>query len=558
VSIPDFVNRAQLEHLLSPTALSYFDQGLEYSVETLPAIDLLTPDRFDLGVKLYFAKACLTQKHYGYYRDLYQAHVAVWNGFFEAAPPKFGAADFISSFTKLCSVAAELDFNNMLIPLDQSGILIDGAHRVSVAAALGREVRVVRSTRAANSYNYQFFKQRAQDNPAVSVASAELLIDQMAFYFALARPSISSICIMPSTLGGFQKEIEAELQNNCRIVYKKSLKLTPHIFDLFILNLYFEDPNGWVGTFADGFRGAHDKANRCYAEGQELTIYFVDDLPRVERVKLKSKIRSFFSLNNDSCHITDTHHEAMSIAGFILNPAWNILAKLNPSARGDNLGKGLQRLVRLVHDTGVSPQDFCIVGSALWALIGSRDSADVDLVLAPHLQEIALPEGVGNHASQQAYYPVSFEEIIYDLQYHFFFLGFKFARPELMLQFKGRRNEIPKDVQDVLSLNAAFPDLNLNAAVDLKNFGSPAVCEHVLERTIREQQAIIKRLEDKAPQWQANMAEGLAAKLTEAQGKIASYERQLASCEEQVIQLERALQIASLVRPTRSEDGEVL
>ena len=261
----------QLKQFLSPAALTYFDRGIDYQISKIKAVDLITPDRFDLGVKAFFYNSYTSGKQFSYFRDLYKAHLAVWNGFFEGSPAKFGADDYTNSFMRLSDNAAQLNFDEIIFPIDNSGTLIDGAHRVSIAAAQGREVRVVVSTRKANSYDYRFFQECATNLPN---EVAELLIDQMAYYNALFKPSVRTICIMPATQSRFTQEIEAAIISHSRIVYKKELVLTPELFDLFILNLYFEDPNGWVGNFADGFRGAHEKAQRCYSENQKLTIFF--------------------------------------------------------------------------------------------------------------------------------------------------------------------------------------------------------------------------------------------------------------------------------------------
>src|SRR5690606_34860712 len=157
---------------------------------------------------------------------------------------------------------------------------------------------------------------------------------------------------------------------------------------------------------------------------------------------LKADIRSRFDLDKDSCHISDTGDETRAIAGMLLSSAPHVYDAIPLAPGFPVLDRSLKLLDDFIDANNLDRDDFCIGGSALLALLGHRDCKDLDLLLARDSGHVALPEGLSSHASQAAFYPAPLEEIIHDPGLHFMFLGFKFARPEVILQFKRNRNEI--------------------------------------------------------------------------------------------------------------------
>src|SRR5947209_8792513 len=84
--------------LLSPSEIKRrFDRAGQKTI-TLPAIDLLTPYRFDIPAKLIYARLREKGAQCGWGHHIYDEHIRVWNGYFEEDPPKHGLNDFLSSF----------------------------------------------------------------------------------------------------------------------------------------------------------------------------------------------------------------------------------------------------------------------------------------------------------------------------------------------------------------------------------------------------------------------------------------------------------------------------
>jgi len=532
------INYSELSKRLSSTALVHFNANDSFVISRIDSQSLFSAGRFDLGVKTFLAECLMEERELNFARDSYLAHLAVWNGLFEITSRKYGAEQYLEKFAALVSARSEINFNSMLLPVDQNMTLIDGAHRCSVAAITDQIVQVVRSKGTSNSYDYQFFAKCFEE---VMPQQARLLSDLMAFYFCKYRKSARCICIMPSTDGQYADEIEEKIQRQSKIFYKRNLRCTSKYFETLILHLYMHDPNRWVGSFDAGFHGCRDKAQRCYHPDQDLAIYFVEDLPEASSRTLKEEIRGLFPLANDSCHVNDSHEETMRLAGFVLNPATQIQEQVDLYSKFAKLERSFNILTRFVADSGISSERFCIGGSALLALFGKRDCSDFDLILDRGFDKFALPVGLGNHLNQMAFYPATAEQLIYDPYYHFYFLGFKFLRPEVVLSFKRARGESPKDTTDILNLLTIFPNLDLENGPRIDNDEVASAACKVIERCLRSQESTISRYSNTIRDWYLPEISRLEARVRAMQSEVDARFQQAEIDRQQIVLLEQAV-----------------
>jgi len=536
----------ELREKLSPSALSHFTPKHEHVLEKLPASSLLCSARFDLGVKLFFAKSYLEHPDSEYFRALYAAHLAVWNGFFESSPAKTSIEDHPGAFCDFLSTGPPPG-DEGVTPVDRNGVLIDGAHRVSAAILRNQEVSVVRTDQIGNRYDYLFFQERSASLPS---ESASLLLDQMAYHFSSFRQDAKCICVFPATRGAKAELIEKLISKRSSIFYCKKLVLSEEQFTLFMLHLYFLDGRPWIGSFSDGFLGIREKAARCFAESHELLAYFVHDLK--DAVKLKEEIREQFTLANDSCHINDTHEETMIAAGWLLNPALDLFNKIRLTPSFSNFARGFALLRKFIETAAIDPGDVCVVGSAPLALFGIRDCGDFDIFRRESREPLILPEGINDHRSESEFYPVSAREIIDNPRYHFYFLGVKFARPKVIFELKKKRNEHPKDDRDVLALLQTFPGLDVSADVYLSSQFTEDAAAGTAARTLQEQDRVIQKYQDAVQNWylpeiarlqELARAESEAREITatELQAQITKAEKLIRQCEQQYSEVQRKL-----------------
>lgn len=530
----------ELTEVLSSTALQCFSAGNQYPIFRIDARELLNPRRFDLAIKIRFYKALIERRETKFGQDLYAAHLAVWNGFFEAAPAKFGPDAYIESFKKLIENFEGFETHKLLLPVDQKFTLIDGAHRASIAALNHTEISVVQCPDQGNSYDYRFFQSRCE---GLSPELSTLLLDQMAYSYCLFKESTRFICLMPATKDQHHAKIEVRIREECEIVYHKRIKLPRELFDLLVLHLYWDDPTGWIGTISDNFRGARDKAGRCFSPEHEVSVFFVDGLSDKQAVSLKAEIRALYELDKDACHINDTFRETMTVAGLLLNSDWSVLSKLKFGASTPNFERYFRVLDKFALEQNVDRNDFCVGGSALFPLLGHRDCNDLDLLLGQNISGIKLPEGIGDHSNQANFYPAPLSEIIYDPGLHFSFLGIKFVRPEVILKFKRTRNEIPKDLRDSLALLEAFPNLENTNRISLSEEKILDTAHSSLERTIREQQRTIDKYEDTINNWYIPELKRLERTISSSQEATNEHKKHLEALRQQISFLEQMVEV---------------
>ncbi|MBN8549900.1 MAG: hypothetical protein J0M12_11345 [Deltaproteobacteria bacterium] len=513
------ISYKELQSLLPAGALHFFEPEKTYPLQEVPAHTLLRAERFDLGVKAHFAQSILQGKENGYAASLYAAHLAVWNGFYENTPSKDSLADFTRSFVALATSPSQ----KQILPTDANLSLIDGAHRASLAIIRNQDVTVARAEKTSDNYNYEAFASYAN---VLQPELAEILLDQMAFHFSRFQPDARCVCIFPSTEDAKGSEIEKLISSCCSIYYRKQYTPSAASFRQLLLHLYYLDERRWIGTFANDFAGLKEKLSLCFKPKQKLTLYFVTGLSNDRSLELKEQIRSLFELQKHSCHIGNSHAELMMLAEMSLHSADAIFDKIQIPSSFTQFASCFEKLQSFVNNSGIAKEDFCIAGSTILAMLGIRDCRDIDLIFSPRVQNIQLPEGLGNHASEQSWYPASFEDITSDPRYYFYFFGFKVARPWVIFKFKKARAEDPKDLNDVRSLLQVFPDLD--------SWEEPYFSKEALERAAERALKRILREKDEAISYhRKNLS---ASHLSEIQ-RAAELQQQLLSKEEEITEL---------------------
>ena len=97
-------------------------------------VDLLTPLRFDISAKHYYAKH--RDKNSLFPKELYDHHIEVWNNFSEFDNPnKQSKADFINEFDKIIDSISTNGFNEnqSLIPVHKEiNSPLNGSHRLAI------------------------------------------------------------------------------------------------------------------------------------------------------------------------------------------------------------------------------------------------------------------------------------------------------------------------------------------------------------------------------------------------------------------------------------------
>lgn len=114
---------------------------------------------------------------------------------------------------------------------------------------------------------------------------------------------------------------------------------------------------------------------------------------------------------------------------------------------------------------GIDVADTCIVGSSPLEVVGIRNSTDIDIMIAPELRNIygngivhltpTLDIGTRNYVRNSKSVLIQDEQLIYDDNCHFMFMGCKFANVEYV-QFRKSSSEREKDIKDLRLIEIYF------------------------------------------------------------------------------------------------------
>jgi len=411
---------------------------------------LLCANRYDLLAKYIYARLYELGAQTTWGRELYNAHIQVWNNCYEAFPRKYGIQSFCDSFHEIIASIKKkgFDYTYSRVPVKTgTQMILNGAHRIGAALVYQPDVPIVcpmvtamhgapRETTADYFKNMQTF---------VKGGLAIKYLDNMTLNYVQLKKDTFAVCLFPGARTE-DKKVELILKEYATIVYIKDLILKENGARNFICMLY--DGASWMQnqTFLEL------KVDGCFASNKNewpLRVYIIETDDASRLIECKDKIRKLFNLGKHSVHINDTHDETLCIAQSVLNQ--NSIHFLNYAAPRilHSFDYYFAQYKKWVMQTGIDQDCFCVDSSAVLAAYGLRDCKDLDFLHYGHDTQLPHIAGVDSHNSWAHYYSIHKDEIIFHPDYHFYYKGLKFASLDIVQLMKLRRNEF-KDQRDVL------------------------------------------------------------------------------------------------------------
>lgn len=480
---------------------------------------LLFWSRFDIYVKSAYAAVLAETGVDGVpacIRNVYTEHLRVWNNFSEATCAWFSrfhanctnkrsAADFVSSFDKLITSMQSHGFvssRGASVPIGgDTGVPINGAHRVAAATALGLRIPV-HSIPGEAAYLYRYPKPTTRSRPQtysheffLRKGLSRTILDWVAHRAILANPALHVVHLWPRAIAqGSTKEvrarkiIEKECSSDSGIVYSKQLQLTVPGLEMYLRHAYGDV--SWL------------QPDRYWGEGAPMHVYVVhSDKNRVGRCK--DTIRKLYELPGRlykaAVHVTDFHPEAIVASQMLLNdnsvaymnhPAvnWTTCNRIAASVATSLqfIGRPATKVVSThtrgrAHPFFLLPESLAVDTGTVLDLFGLRhEKDDIDLVWAQPMELVsrlfeACPDGkrtrrprecgmgYGTHNPPSMWWSFhnlsSPADLIHNPRLHGFCSGLKFVAPGQLLTYKrlrlAQRHEA-KDRRDVALLERAF------------------------------------------------------------------------------------------------------
>ena len=413
-----------------------------YPIETVDAIDLLTCNRFDLAAKLLFVDDM--RQDTGTFQDVYLDHIRAFTFGTYKEPgndAKHCAESFTGVFRNLYRGLREEGFREdlSLIPLASDGTILNGAHRVASAIALGLQVRCVRLDSNAAPYDYSFFRSRSMP---------ESMLDLCALRFMETAPNCYVALVWPAAKGHLD-ELKRLIP---RIVHYKEISFTLNGFHNLLATTYSGE--AWLGERSANYPGVRGKLAPCYAESHPLRLFVFQADSLAEVLEIKNRVRALFGMDKHSIHINDTKAEALTIARALLNQnAIHFLNHAKPNRFSSTWAK-IEKFKQWSLANQLSLNDLALDGGMVLSAYGVRESSDIDYLSLNDLEGEHTDSEINSHNHDElGFHGHPLSSLLQDPRFHFWFDGVKFIAFEQVLLMKTGRAEA-KDRNDVTLMRA--------------------------------------------------------------------------------------------------------
>ena len=430
-----------------------YQRRLEMEIRNKPKYDkvahnqraatLMNHRRFDIAAKTIFATHESKNTGIEYHKEIYLAHLKVWNDLKENSPVKNGEDDFINSFKETINSIDENGFDGSVSKVPTlDGSLLNGAHRVASCIVLDKEIKVTEQlTDAGGQYiaDYNYFRGKTN---FVETGLNVSYCDEMALEFCRRKDNLYTISLFPSHEVPTSELLRA-IRAKHPVIYEKNLELTENGKLNYVHNLYHNE--SWVGTKRNGLPGVREKSRYCFTKGNNVHLVLIQEDNFENLLSLKDELRAMCGVGKHSVHINDTQEETWRIAssGFNNNSIHFLNnKKFSETPNFDVFFERFHSHIRNREDY----HDFCVDSSATLSAYGLRDCRDLDFL---HLFDMpSLSHQIDCHNDWAHHYRSPKNEIIYNPDLHFYFHGVKFASLDVVLAMKQFRDE-EKDRRDV-------------------------------------------------------------------------------------------------------------
>jgi len=406
-----------------------------YEVKTIKPLKILTNTRFDLAFKLFYLD--MKDKNNNLAKKIYTEHIRAFSlgKFQEPENKEKNSIDkFIKEFDKTFEDIKLNGFNQdkTLIPLSVNGSIANGAHRVSSAIHLNKEVNCVEIDTSNHIYDYNFFYQRKV---------SENLLDMVATKFIEYAHNVYIAFIWPI---GIKKDEDI---NNLipNIVYKKTIKLSTNGAHNLLSQIYYGEE--WLGNVENNFSGVNEKLIECFKtfDSFEVIAFQVDKFEDV--LKIKEKIRAVFKIGKHSVHITDTKEEAIRVSNTIFNK--NTLHFLNYAKpnKYKSTHIRIEKFKEFLTKNSIEIKDAILDSGMILSAYGLRVCSDIDYFVLDNNKITSYDKELEYHDEELKYHDEKKINLLYDSKNYFYFNNVKFISFNQLYKMKKSRAE-EKDLND--------------------------------------------------------------------------------------------------------------
>ena len=445
------------------------DTEKEYEICVVRARALISANRFDLMAKWIYIDARERNLDMEWATELYRDNINAFSCGSYLEP----GTDEKNSFQKYIEVFNDLieeiktdgfDEKKSLIPVGHNNILLDGAHRVTIAAYYDKNVTIIRFPELSRQMDYKYFRKYLM---------SEEHMGYMAIQYSRLRKNCFLACLWPVADKRKEGEVEKILQELGPIVYSQEVYLTYQGVRNFMIQIY--GTQAWAGDVDNGFTGIDAKAQPCYEKGECIKTYLFEAESLEAVIRAKSRIRELFKLENHSIHISDNAKETESMAEVLYNSNSVKFMNCADLCKYGTVIKKLETIKKILTDNMLEKDRFLIGESSVLDMYGINRSNVLDFAIdygtaqektfeeackKVNLKVNALEHLAGNNK----------KTMIYNPQNYFYYQGIKFMDISRIIEVKNRlkvREEIEK-IKKCKKILGALKEIPKDYRVDIK------------------------------------------------------------------------------------------
>lgn len=314
----DIVNK------ITETVRNYYhiDSKTPFSIEKLPATELIVPQRLDVLIKVYYVETKVKGYHMEFSKELYSKHISSITQFTNSEngqSNKKGIEAFLNVFDELIESFSKEGFNDevSLIPVSADGIILDGAHRLACAIFFNKEVSIIRfnhikigNVDQPGIYDYNYFRNYLLDQKYLDVAVQS--------YIRYSKKNIYIACIWPAADNKQKRDLAIQtIAEKHPVIARKDVMLSFFSFDRFVSQVYMHDD--WVGSIENNFSGSQGKSKLTFKENRPSSFLLFEGPNKEDTLKLKDEVRAIFNIDKHSVHMTDNTEQTKFIVDIVFN-----------------------------------------------------------------------------------------------------------------------------------------------------------------------------------------------------------------------------------------------
>ena len=460
-----------MKNLIDKLDQKFQDYYQEYNdfIDNQNAFNYLTPNRLDIIIKIIFFEYLLGISNtklnkiliYIFYKKQKRfSKYSHYNQFRE----------FEIEFINLINSINDSDINEkFLVPIDRENEVIDSGNKLALSIILKKKINILSFFCNANYFNLS-----ALDN-YFKLTKNTLITDYIITNYVKYNENLRIILLFPRRKKKYEKETLNIIKSKGKIIVKKRINIGTLINAYYIVkNLYFGA--NWIGNLTDNYKGALWKAEACFkgTNGElDVLLFFPKNQKNSEASELKimkEEIRKYHKVHYHSIHSSDNHIETERYSKiFFHEESSKILAN-----KRNNYFLGFEKVLEVLSNKQINQDNFAFSGSMTLAAIGIRSPNDIDIIHEKNFKfdldffkDSPFNEFGGIHSHNihvNRYLPeYKTSELIYNPKNFFYYMGFKFLHPKLVLNFKINRykkNHKDKDLKDIKEINNFLDSYN--------------------------------------------------------------------------------------------------